>query len=193
MIAIENTLVSDEVLREAFVCDLQKCKGECCVAGDAGAPLEKDELQVLSDIFTAVSPFLSEEGVKSILEQGVYVIDEEGDYVTPLINGGECAYTVFENGVATCGIEKAYNAGAVSFKKPISCHLYPIRISSHEGFDAVNYHQWEVCSDACKLGKQLQVPVYRFLKDPITRKYGAAYFEQLEEAAGLIRNGLLSG
>ena len=192
MIAIENTIVSDEILKEAFVCDLKKCKGECCVAGDSGAPLEEKELKILEEIYPLVSPFLSEAGNLTIMQQGTHVVDEDGDYVTPLINGGECAFTIFENGIACCGIEKAYNAGQISFKKPISCHLYPIRISTHKGFDAVNYHKWEVCSDACDLGKQLKVPVFRFLKEPIIRKYGPSYFKELEEAAAFAANDQVS-
>lgn len=186
MISIENTLVSDSVLTEAFVCDLRKCSGHCCVAGDSGAPLSNDELGILDDIFEKVKPFLSESGVKAIEEQGKYVLDSDNEFTTPLINGGECAYTIFENGTALCGIEKAHKEGVVSFKKPISCHLYPIRITEYEGFDAVNYHQWDICSDACALGSQLKVPVFRFLKDPIIRKYGEEYFSQLEEAHKLM-------
>jgi hypothetical protein len=186
MIAIEHTLVSDDILKEAFVCDLNKCKGACCVAGDAGAPLREDELPILEAIFEKVKPFLSAAGIKAIEEQGTYVKDEDDEYVTPLINGAECAYTVFENGIAACGIEKAHKAGVIDYKKPISCHLYPIRISEHEGFDAVNYHKWSVCSDACALGKSLKVPVYQFLKDPIIRKYGVDYYEQLQAAANYL-------
>lgn len=189
MIAIEHTLVSDDVLKEAFVCDLGKCKGECCIAGDAGAPLNEDELPILEEIFEKVKPFLRPEGIAAIEEQGKYVKDTDGDDVTPLINGGECAYTVFaDDGTVLCGIEKAYLAGAISYKKPISCHLYPIRITGYDGFDAVNYHQWSICSDACKLGSQLKVPVFRFLKEPLIRKYGETYYEQMEEAAILLKN-----
>lgn len=189
MIAIEHTLVSDDVLKEAFVCDLGKCKGECCVAGDSGAPLNKDELPILDAIYEEVKPFLRPEGIAAIEQQGKHVIDSDGDDVTPLVNNRECAYAIFDEiGTVLCGIEKAYMTGATSFKKPISCHLYPIRITSYDGFDAVNYHQWSICSDACKLGSQLKVPVFRFLKDPLIRKYGVTYYEQMEEAAELLKN-----
>jgi hypothetical protein len=186
MIAVENTLVSDDVLKEAFVCDLTKCKGECCIAGDSGAPLEEKELNILEEIYGEVKPFLSQKGVAALDQQGRYVKDEEGEYTTPLIDGGECAYTIFENGIAACGIEKAYRAGKISFRKPVSCHLYPIRVTAYDGFEAVNYHRWEICSDACSLGKSLKVPVYSFLKEPIIRKYGEEYFLQLQEAAALL-------
>ena len=188
MIAVENTIVSDDVLKEAFVCDLSRCKGECCIAGDSGAPLMKSELQILEDTYEQIKPFLSEDGKEAIERQGKYVLDWEGDYTTPLIEGRECAYTIFENGTAKCGIEKAFLAGKTSFKKPVSCHLYPIRITEYGGFDAVNYHQWDICSDACTLGKELKVPVYVFLKEPIIRKYGEEYYEQLEEAARLLKH-----
>ena len=187
MIAIDETLVSEEVLQEAFVCDLKRCKGECCVAGDAGAPLEKDELIILEQIFEQVKPYLQPEGVKAIEQQGAYITDVDGDYVTPLINGKECAYTIFENDIAFCGIEKAYNEGKVSYKKPISCHLYPIRVTSYKGFEAVNYHHWQICSPACELGAALKLPVYKFLKEPLVRKYGESYYTQLEEVAELLK------
>ena len=151
------------------------------VAGDAGAPLEKDELAILDEIFEQVRPYLQPEGVKAIETQGKYIMDVDGEYVTPLINGKECAYTIFDKGIAFCGIEKAHIEGKIAYKKPISCHLYPIRISNHKGFEAVNYHQWSVCSPACALGQELKVPVFRFLKDPLVRKYGESYYEQLEE------------
>lgn len=184
MIAIENTLVSDEIIERKFVCDLNKCKGECCVAGDMGAPLEEGELPILDEIYEKVKPYMSESGVEAIELQGRYVLEEgEEEYTTPLIHGKECAYTIFEKGIAKCAIEKAYLEGVINFKKPISCHLYPIRINRYDGYDAVNYHEWQVCSPACALGKELSVPVYEFLKEPLTRKYGKDWYEQLKYAA----------
>lgn len=180
MIAVENTLVSDDVLMEAFVCDLKACKGACCVAGDAGAPLEESELKELEKVWPIVKEYLPEASIKNIEEQGLYVRDVEGEWSTPLNNGNECAFTLFESGQAVCGIEKAYKDKRIDFAKPVSCHLYPIRITSYDGFDAVNYHKWSVCEAACSLGKQLQVPVYKFLKEPLIRKYGEAYYEELE-------------
>ncbi len=184
MIQIGNILVSDDVIAKKFVCDLEKCRGACCVGGDSGAPLEEDELEILDAIYDKVKPFLTEDGIKAIKKYGKYLIDSDGDYVTPLVNGElECAYTVFENGVAKCGIEKAWENGVISFKKPISCHLYPIRIQKLKaGGEALNYHKWELCKAACALGKKLDVPVYKFLKGPLVRKYGEKWYSELEVA-----------
>ncbi len=184
MLQIGNVLVSRDVVEKKFVCDLERCKGACCVAGDSGAPLDEDELAVLDDIYPKVKPFLAREGIKTIERDGKYLIDSDGDFVTPLIDGDkECAYTVFENGIAKCGIEKAHEAGAVTFKKPISCHLYPIRVSKlKNGIDGLNYHKWELCKAACSLGKKLEVPVYRFLQAPLERKYGRHWFLELDAA-----------
>ncbi len=184
MLKVDKVLVSDDVTAKKFVCDLERCKGACCVAGDSGAPLEEEELAILDDIYDKVSPYLTAQGRKAIKQYGKYLVDSDGDYVTPLVNGDqECAYTVFENGFAKCGIEKAYEAGAVNFHKPISCHLYPIRIEKlKSGVEALNYHKWELCKAACSLGKKLNVPVYQFLKNPLIRKYGKKWFEKLELA-----------
>ena len=184
MIAIDNTLISDEILENAFVCDLNKCKGECCVAGDMGAPLDLNELPVLDAIYATIKPYLSVTGIAAIEKQGLYLIEEgEDEYTTPLIDGKECAYAIFDKGIAACGIERAFLDGKIDFKKPISCHLYPVRINRLDGYDAVNYHHWEVCTPACALGKQLKVPVYVFLKEPLQRKYGQEWYQQLEYAA----------
>jgi len=182
MIVVEDTIVSDELVEKKFVCDIQKCKGECCVAGDAGAPLELEEVSYLEDYIDEILPFLRKEGQEAIKKNGVFEYDYEGDIVTPLINGEECAFTIFDdNGIASCGIEKAFEKGIIDFQKPISCHLYPIRITKHNDYDAINYHQWEVCKDACTLGEKLGVPVYKFLKTPLIRKYGEKWFAKLEE------------
>jgi hypothetical protein len=183
MLNIENTILSLDILEKKFVCDLSKCKGACCVHGDSGAPLEQDEVQVLSDIFEAAKPFMRPEGIKAVEDQGASVIDSDGDYVTPLINGNECAYVVFENDMAKCAIENAYNAGAVSFLKPISCHLYPIRVTKYKEFDALNYHQWDICHSALKCGKKAGIEMYRFLEQPLTRKYGKDWYAHLQLAA----------
>lgn len=183
MIAIGDTIVSEHLLEKKFVCDLNACKGECCVAGDAGAPLDEDELEKLKEVFPAVKPYMQKAGVKAVEKQGVYVFDEDGDYVTPLIDGKECAFTIFdEKGIAKCAIEQAYLEGKIDYKKPISCHLYPVRITKYKEYDAVNYHKWEVCRAACRCGDKLNVPVYRFLKEPLIRKYGEDWYRQLELA-----------
>jgi len=179
MIALGNTMISDDVADKFFVCDLNKCKGACCVEGDAGAPLENEELAILEEIYPKVKPYLSKEGKKAIEEQGLY-IELEGDYETPIIKGRECAYAVYDKqGVLGCGIEKAYNDGKVKFKKPISCHLYPIRITKYDHYDAINYERWHICNCAIKKGTQLGVEVYKFLKDPLIRKYGKKWYNQL--------------
>lgn len=183
MISIQNSLVSEDLLEKQFVCDLSACKGACCVEGDAGAPLEDSEMLILEEIFEDVKPFLRPEGVKAIEEQGTSVQDPVDDeWVTPLVNGAECAYVIFdEKGVTKCGIEKAWEQGAVNFRKPVSCHLYPVRITSYAAYDAVNYHKWQICNPACSLGEQLKVPVYKFVKDALIRKYGPEWYKEMEE------------
>jgi hypothetical protein len=184
MILIDNKLISDEVIQNKFVCNLAACKGECCVAGDAGAPLEKDEVKILEEDLENIKPFLTEEGIKALNKQGAWVKDKtDKDYKTktPLMKGGPCAYTVFsKNGIAGCGIEKAFEAGATTFRKPISCHLYPIRITKSKDMEYLNYDEWEVCNPACVNGAKLKVPVYKFLKPALIRKYGQEFYDTLE-------------
>lgn len=182
MFQIGDTLISEDILSEEFVCNLSKCKGICCVDGDSGAPLDDDELEILDQIFDKIKPYLREEGIQAIEEQGKYVKDFDDEWVTPLVNGNECAYVVFdERGIAKCGIENAYNDGVVDFKKPISCHLYPVRLKEYKKFTAVNYHAWDICSDACDLGKELKVNVAHFLKESLVRKFGQEWYDELME------------
>lgn len=182
MLKIGEVLVSDDIFEKEFVCNLEKCKGACCVEGDFGAPLEDDELEILKKIYPKVKPYLSAEGIKAIEEQGVYVLDDDGDFSTPTIGGRECAYALYDDkGILKCGIEQAYLDDKISWKKPISCHLYPIRITKKKNFEAVNYHKWEICSPACSLGKELQVPVYKFLKEALIRKYGEVWYQELSQ------------
>ncbi|WDT68193.1 DUF3109 family protein [Cloacibacterium sp. TD35] len=184
MIQIDDKLISEDIFSEEFVCNLSKCKGICCVEGDAGAPLDKNETEILERIYPKIKSYLRPEGIAAIEEQGTHVTDIDGDLVTPLVNGGECAYVIFdEKGIIKCGIEKAYEDGIVDWQKPISCHLYPIRVTEYRTFTALNYHEWDVCSDACTLGKELHVPVYKFLKTPLIRKYGEDFYKTLCEAA----------
>jgi hypothetical protein len=183
MIKVGEVLVSDDLRSVEFVCHLEKCKGACCVEGDLGAPLEEDELPQLEAVLEKVRPYLTPEGAKEIDEQGTYILDEDGDYSTPTIGGKECAYSHYDsNGILKCGIEQAYLDGQTTFRKPISCHLYPIRITKKKDFEAVNYHKWSICSAACSYGKSLQVPLYKFLKDPLIRKYGEDWYGKLVEA-----------
>ena len=184
MLAIGKTLVSEDIIEKKFVCDLNRCKGACCVAGDAGAPLEKSELRKLKANFEKIKSYLSEAGRVAIGKKGLYKKEINGEFTTPLVDKSfECAYAYFdEQGIAKCAIEKAFLDGKVSFRKPISCHLYPVRISDFPEYDAVNYERWKICSPACELGKQLQVPVFKFVKDALIRKYGQDWYSELEEA-----------
>ncbi|MEM6524930.1 MAG: DUF3109 family protein [Bacteroidota bacterium] len=180
MIELEKTILSDDIKEQFFVCNLEKCKGACCVEGDLGAPLEQDELPILKEIYDTVKPYLSKEGINAIEEQGTYVLDEDGDYSTPTVDGKECAYAVYDDrGILKCGIEQAHLEGKIDFKKPISCHLYPIRTTKYSEFEALNYDRWDICSPACDLGSQLNVPVYKFLKEPLIRKYGKDWYDEL--------------
>jgi hypothetical protein len=183
MFQLGKTLVSEEILEAAFVCDLKACKGACCVEGSAGAPLEEGEIPVLDEIYQKVKPFLRPEGVRAIEAQGTHVLGTDGGLETPLVENRECAYVYFEEGIAQCGLERAYKAGAISWKKPLSCHLYPVRVREYTQLTAVNYHQWHICDPACGLGESLKVPVYKFVKDALIRKFGETWYRQLEDVA----------
>lgn len=187
MIAIDNVLISDQVVSEQFVCDLNKCKGACCVDGDAGAPLEKNELAKIDEVFDAVTPYLNKQSIHEINRQGRYVYDKEFGWVTPTINSKICVYGIRdEQGIVKCGIEQAYIDGKVKWKKPVSCHLFPITIdkSSNGTTEYMNYEPREDhCKAACSLGKKLKVPVYQFLKESITRKYGEKFYNALDATA----------
>lgn len=187
MIDIDDKIVSTDLLKECFVCDLGQCKGICCVEGNAGAPLDMEEVDILEEEFENFRPYMTEAGIKAIEEQGFMVIDCDGDYTTPLVNDAECAYSYEENGTTFCAIEKAWREGKCNFQKPISCHLYPIRVAQFSnGTVGLNYHRWSVCRSAVECGKRLGIPVYKALKEPIIRRFGEAFYEQLEEAAELI-------
>jgi hypothetical protein len=183
MIEIGKSIVSSDLLLSNFTCNLAACKGACCVMGDSGAPLEDDEVELLKEIYPRLKPFLREESISTIEKFGTSVVDFENDKVTPLNNGKECAYVIYRDGIALCAIEKAYNEGAVAFRKPISCHLYPVRIKKYKAFDAVNYDRWLICKPAIVLGDQLKMPVHLFVKDALERKYGEEWFNLLETAA----------
>ena len=187
MIAIDRTLISEDLFDKKFVCDLNACKGACCVAGDSGAPLDKEELPQLEEVLEKVKPYMVKKGVKAIEKHGAYVVDSDGDYTTTLVGEGlECAFVYFdEQKIAKCAIEKAYLEGKIKWQKPISCHLYPVRITRHKNYDAVNYSKWDICKPACQCGEKLDVPVYKFLKAPLTRKYGKEWYKELEKSAHL--------
>jgi len=183
MLQIDDTIISLELLEEHFVCDLSSCKGICCIEGDDGAPLEEAEVKIIEDLLPVIWEDLSEASKSVINKQGVSYIDQDGEPVTSIVNGAECVFTYTdESGVCKCAIEKAFREGKTNFYKPISCHLYPVRLQKYDEFTAVNYHRWSVCGCARKLGGKLGVPVYQFLKEPLIRRFGSEWFEQLEIA-----------
>ena len=189
---IDNVLLTTEILTERFCCDLDACKGECCVEGDAGAPVTLDEVAAIEESLDVVWDDLNASAQTVIDKQGVAYTDQEGDLVTSIVGGKDCVFTCHENGCCFCALEKAYRAGKADFCKPISCALYPIReVRLKNGLIGLNYHRWDVCKDAVKKGKELDLPVYKYLKEPLTRRFGAAWYEALEEAAEeILKEGL---
>lgn len=184
MFQLGKTIVSEELIEKDFVCNLRACKGACCVDGEAGAPLEERETTVLLEIYQKVKPFLRKEGIEAIEQQGAFVKGDDGEWETPLVHNKECAYATFDDaGVAQCGLELAYIAGKIKWKKPISCHMYPVRVREYSKLTAVNYHKWQICDPACAMGKELQVPVYVFVKEALIRKFGAVWYAELEMVA----------
>jgi hypothetical protein len=184
MFQLGKTIVSEEIIQKDFVCNLSACKGACCIDGEAGAPLSEEETKILEDIYPKVKPFLRSEGIEAIENQGVFIKTETGEFETPLIDGADCAYVIFnDKGTALCALEEAYNQKVTSFKKPVSCHLYPVRVKDYSEFSAVNYEKWDICDDACALGKELQVPIYKFVKDALIRKFGNDWYAELEKVA----------
>lgn len=188
MIAIDNKLISDEVVEARFVCDLNKCKGSCCEDGDAGAPLEKWELDKLNEYYPVIEKYMSDEGKKEVKRQGKYVYDREFGFVTPTINGGLCAYGCKDEfGIIKCSIEQAFSEGKTDWKKPVSCHLFPIKITQSEEDPDMEYLNYvprqDLCKPACALGKKLKIPVYQFLKEALIRKYGQEFYNTLAATA----------
>ncbi len=180
MIQIGDKVVSRELFENHFICHLEKCEGNCCVFGDSGAPLEDGEVLLIDEFLNSIKPYLRAEGLRAVNEKGGWEIDSDGDKVTPLVGWDECAFTLFEDGIARCAIEKAYEDGSIPFQKPISCHLYPIRVSRLKSGIALNYHRWSICEPARLLGKKEGIPVFRFLREPITRVYGPQFYSELE-------------
>lgn len=190
MIEIEDKIVSSEILTCYFACDYCKCKGECCVEGDSGAPLEIDECGQLEDNFEKIEKYLTNEGKEAILKDGAYVIDMDGDYTTTLVHDAECAYSFVEDGNIMCAIERAYRNGDIDFNKPLSCHLYPIRlVKLKNGFTGLNYHRWSICKDAITKGEKECVKVYQGLKEPLIRAFGEQFYTYLQEVDQIIENG----
>lgn len=181
LVEIGNKIVSTQLFERKFVCDLNTCKGACCIEGDAGAPLTDLEINILEEELDHIKPFMREVGIKAVEESGVFYIDQENETATTLVNKKECAFVFFdEKGITKCAIEAANKAKKTTFKKPISCHLYPIRVKHFDNFTALNYNQWDICESACDCGEKLNIPVYKFLKEPLTRAFGEAFFNELE-------------
>ena len=190
MIKIGEVLVSDDVVEKEFVCNLDKCKGACCVEGDFGAPLNEDELPILEEIYPIVKPYLTKDAIRVIEKLGTHTTDDDGDLCTPVIDGRECVYAIYDKqGILKCGIEQAYLDGKITWKKPISCHLYPIRVKDFTEFAAVNYDRWDICDPACSLGAELEVPVYKFVKEALIRRFGEDWYAELEKVAEDLKNG----
>jgi hypothetical protein len=184
MIEIGRTILSNDIFEKHFVCDILKCKGACCIEGDSGAPLTDDEAVLVEKEYPNFEEYLPNKHKKEVDKQGFSVIDSDGDLVTPLVNNRQCAYSFYdERGILKCAIEKAYFEGKSKFRKPISCHLFPIRITEYKRFDAVNYQELEICKPGRKCGVSQKVPLYQFLKEPLIKKYGAEWYEQVEIAA----------
>lgn len=184
MILLENNIVSEDILEKNFICNLAACKGACCIEGDSGATITQDELEVLEAELENIKPYLTEVSLEAIKTQNFWEKDGDGDLVTTCLPTGECNFSLRdEAGMLKCGIEQAYRDGKASIQKPLSCHLYPIRISNVGEFEALNYHRWDICKPACKLGEEHQVAVYQFLKEPLIRKFGEDWYNELDEIA----------
>ena len=188
MVQIDDVVVSLDVFREKFICNLDACKGQCCIEGDAGAPLEEEEVAELEKVLPVIWDQLSPQAREIIDRQGVCYTDQDGDLVTSIVNGKDCVFTCYdEKGCCYCAIEKACRDGKVDFYKPVSCHLYPIRVGNYGPYKAVNYHRWDVCKAAVILGQKENVPVYKFLKEPLIRKFGEAWYNEMESVAEELR------
>mgnify|MGYP001548942253 CR=1 FL=1 len=179
MIIIDDIIISDEFRDAHFCCDVQKCLGACCVEGDAGAPLEEEEISLIEDSLEEIKPYMRKEGIEVIEWRGVFDYDMQGEFVTPLIKDKDCAFVYYDNNVARCAIEKANDEGKIDFQKPVSCHLYPVRVSKSKNFEAVNYHKWNICEAARTFGKANGIFLYKFLKEPLIRKYGQDWYDKL--------------
>jgi hypothetical protein len=181
LIEIDDKVVSTQIFERKFVCDLNACKGACCVEGDAGAPLSFEEVDIIEDHLDIIKPYMRPEGIAEVDKNGIFYLDQDNEPVTALVNGQECAFVFFdEQGITKCAIEKAHLEGKLDFKKPISCHLYPIRVKQFKDYKALSYDEWKICKPACACGEKLDVPVFRFLKEPITRAFGSDFFKELE-------------
>lgn len=183
MIIVGKVLVSETILERKFACQLNACKGACCVQGDSGAPLDEEEINIITDELENIRPFMAKEGLDLLGERGFYETDADGELGTVCRPTGECVFVNMENGIAICSIERAYYANKTWFKKPLSCHLYPIRAKKYGDYIALNYHHWDICSPACKAGEEMKLPVHTFLREALVRKLGPSWYSELEEVA----------
>jgi hypothetical protein len=188
MIEIDNTIVSFDVVKTYFKCDITICKGKCCIEGDSGAPLEEEEIKLIEKNINIISEYLSDKSKKVITENNFYYIDSDGDLVTQLCNNKECVFVYFENEIAYCAIEKAYTENKINFNKPISCQLYPIRLTKYKDFTGVNYHQWAICEYALINGKNDKIYLYQFCKNALCNKFGTDWYNKLAEIATYIKS-----
>jgi len=179
MIQIKDKIVSFDIFEKNFCCNLNVCKGNCCVAGDSGAPIEPDEQKAIEEALPHIKNYLSKEAIEIINKNGISYEDNDGDIVTTLNNGKECVFTVFENGIAFCAIEKCFQDSLCSIQKPVSCHLYPIRLKNYKSFTAVNFDSWKICSSAITKGNEVNLPVYKFNKTALIRKFGEEWYKEL--------------
>ena len=181
MVEIEDKIISDELFEKKFVCDLQKCKGGCCVEGDSGAPLKSKEIREIAKNLSIIKSEMSTKGLNAIKNNDFHYVDSDGDKVTKLVDGRECVFVVFDkNNIAKCSIESAFRKNKINFNKPISCHLYPVRIKKYDSFTAINVDSWHVCKPACECGTELNIPVFKFLKDAIVRSWGLDFYHHLD-------------
>ena len=189
LVEIENKIVSTQIFERQFVCDLTACKGACCIEGDNGAPVTAEEVKIIETYLPQILPFMRPEGIAAVEAQGVAYLDHNLEPATTLVNDAECAFVFFDDaGIAKCAIEKAQREGHIDFLKPISCHLYPIRTKQFSEYTALNYEKWDICEPACACGEKLDVPVFKFLKEPLVRAYGAEFFKELEKVAFELNN-----
>ncbi|MFK7755770.1 MAG: DUF3109 family protein [Flavobacteriales bacterium] len=187
MVEIDDKLISMDIFEKKFVCDLAACKGACCVEGHGGAPVEEEEIELLEKHFSVAKKYLDQESIDAVEKQGFFVVGSDGGLETPLKNEEECAYVYFDrHGTAKCSYDTAYRNGEIDWMKPISCHLYPIRLTDLKTHTALNYHKWGICAPACDCGSKLDVPIYKFLKEPLIRKFGEEFYAEVERAADIL-------
>lgn len=188
MLIIDGVIVNEDLLQVLFVCDTDKCYGACCVEGDAGAPLLPEEIGELEDNWQAAIPYMTPKGIETIQQQGVFEYDEMGHFVTPLVDGRECAFVFYQGNIARCALEQAFFEKKSHFRKPESCHLYPIRVGKGVTGDNLIYHKWQICKPALKNGRITRLLLYQFLKEPLIRRYGVEWYNKLEKAAAAFLN-----